>query len=55
MANICMQITVKVSWWVAWYIRACVLFAALTGLQLNADKIAKTTMRGIKVVGSRHG
>jgi hypothetical protein len=44
-----LTVTVHVAWWVHPYIKACAIFARLFGMTPDADKIAATIMRGLKV------
>lgn len=48
MAACSLTVIVKRSWWVIPYLRACMLFAWLTGMEPDGEKIAATVMRGIK-------
>lgn len=42
-------ITIKVAWWVRWYIAGVSLCALLTGLEPDLEKVARTVRRGLKV------
>lgn len=49
MATCTSTISIKRSWWVIPYLRACMLFAWLTGMEPDGEKIAATVMRGMKL------
>lgn len=48
-----MQITVKlrttIAWWVMPYLKSCVLFSRLTGMQVDFDKAVLFASKGVKV------
>lgn len=46
-ANI--TVTLKVAPWVRWYIQSVALFAQMTGMEPDVEKIVATCMRGVKV------
>lgn len=48
MATCTMAVSVKRAWWVIPYLRACMLFAWLTGMEPDGEKIAAMVMRGMK-------
>lgn len=48
MATSTLAISIKRSWWVIPYLRACMLFAWLTGMEPDGEKITETVMRGMK-------
>lgn len=50
MARCTITITVKVAWWVRPYIQSVALFAAMTGLQPDLEKVTRTAMLGIRPV-----
>lgn len=44
------HVSIKVAWWVSWYLRALSVFAHLTGMQPDFEKVSKFIChRGIKV------
>lgn len=43
------KVTIRVAWWVRWYISGVALFAFITGAQPDMDKIKAKVMKGIKV------
>lgn len=49
MAICTMTVSVKRAWWVIPYLRACMLFAWLTGMEPDGEKIASTVSRGMKI------
>nr|WP_158546382.1 hypothetical protein [Pseudomonas sp. RW407] len=49
MATCTMTVSVKRSWWVIPYLRACMLFAWLTGMEPDEEKIAATVTRAMKI------
>jgi hypothetical protein len=49
MAQCSITLDVKVAWWVRPYIQTVAIFAALTGLQPDAKKVARTVTRGVRV------
>ena len=46
------ELTVKVSWWVLPYLHSVALFASMTGLRPDFEKVARTALRGIRVVAT---
>lgn len=48
MAVCTLTVSLKCSWWVTPYLRACMLFAWLSGMEPDGEKIAATVMRGMK-------
>lgn len=50
MAKASIELAVKVSWWVLPYIHSVALFARMTGLQPDLDKVVRTALRGIRVI-----
>lgn len=49
MAASSITVTVKVAWWVNPYIGAVNVFAAMTGMTPDFEKVAATVMRGVKI------
>ncbi|MFA7291896.1 MAG: hypothetical protein WC023_06570 [Rhodocyclaceae bacterium] len=49
MSTASITLTVKVAPWVRWYISGVALFAKITGLTPDPDKVAATCMRGIRI------
>ncbi|WP_440466887.1 hypothetical protein ACKI1H_27050 [Pseudomonas sp. YH-1] len=49
MAVCSLTVSIKRSWWVIAYLRACMLFAWLTGMEPDGEKIASTVTRGMKI------
>ncbi|MCY1388614.1 hypothetical protein D9M71_33890 [compost metagenome] len=39
---------ISYAWWVIPYLRACMLFARLTGMEPDCDKVSALLMRGVK-------
>lgn len=50
MAQASIKLVVKVSWWVLPYVQSVALFARMTGLQPDFDKVVRTALRGIRVI-----
>jgi hypothetical protein len=48
MARCSITLTVRVAWWVRPYICSVALFAWLTGMNPDMDKVTRTAMRGIE-------
>ncbi|WP_175405543.1 MULTISPECIES: hypothetical protein [unclassified Pseudomonas] len=48
MAATQLTVSIKRAWWVIPYVRACMVFAWLTGMEPDGEKIADTAMRGMK-------
>lgn len=42
-----LTLRIRLAWWVLPYIRTCAFFAALTGLEPDADKIVRNACRGV--------
>lgn len=42
-------VTIRIAWWVPWYISSVALFTMLTGLEPDMEKIKAKVMKGIKV------
>lgn len=42
-------LTIKVSWWVKWYIRGVAYMCALTGQDPDMDKVAYWVRKGLLV------
>ena len=47
MASIKVKITV--AWWVRWYISGVALFAMLTGLEPDMERVKATAMKGVRL------
>jgi hypothetical protein len=48
MAQATLTLTVRVSWWVRPYLQCVALFAYITGMTPDMDKVTRTAMRGVK-------
>lgn len=48
MAACQLTVSIKRAWWVIPYLRACMVFAWLTGMEPDGEKIAGMVMRGMK-------
>lgn len=49
-ASVTIKVSVRLAWWVRWYLSACALFGRLHKLEPNAEKISNTIKNhGIKV------
>lgn len=44
-----MTIKVRIAWWVRWYISGVSLFAMLTGLEPDIEKVKATAMNGVRL------
>ena len=44
-----MKITIRVAWWVRWYIGGVALFAFLTGMEPDMEKVKAKVMKGIRI------
>ena len=44
-----MTIKVRIAWWVRWYISGVALFAMLTGLEPDLEKIKDKVMKGVRL------
>lgn len=44
-------VTIRLAWWVRWYISGVALCSLLTGLEPDMEKIKAKVMKGIKVTG----
>jgi len=42
-------LTVQVAWWVRWYISGVALFAMLTGLEPDMERVKATAMKGVRL------
>ena len=42
-------VTIRIAWWVRWFISSVALFAMLTGLEPDMEKITAKVMKGVKV------
>lgn len=49
MASVEIRASVRFAWWVKPYLNACVLFAWLTGMEPDYDKVAAMISKGIKL------
>lgn len=43
-----LTVTIRFAWWARTYFNACMLFAWLTGMEPDNEKIAATVSRGMK-------
>lgn len=41
--------TIRFAWWARTYFNACMLFAWLTGMEPDSEKIAATVARGMRL------
>lgn len=49
MALCTLQLCVTYKWWVKPYVNACILFAWLTGMEPDCEKIVDTMLKGMKL------
>lgn len=49
MASMTLTACITYQWWVKPYLNACVMFAWLTGMEPDFEKIANTVFKGIKL------
>jgi len=42
-------VTIRIAWWVRWYISGVALFAMLTGLEPDTEKVKATAMKGVRL------
>ena len=42
-------ITVRVSWWVRWYVASVALMSNLTGADPDVEKVGRWVKRGVRV------
>ena len=45
----CIKVKITVAWWVRWYISGVSLFAMLTGLEPDIEKVKATAMNGVRL------
>lgn len=50
MATNQLYVTVKVAWWVPWYLRGVAMTSLLTGLEPDEEKVMCWVLRGISLV-----
>lgn len=43
------NVTIRVAWWVRWYISGMALCASITGAQPDMEKITANVMKGIRI------
>ena len=43
------KVTIRVAWWVRWYISGVSLPAMLTGLEPDIEKVKATAMNGVRL------
>ena len=43
------NVTIRIAWWVRWYISGVALFAMLTGLEPDMEKITAKVMKGVRI------
>lgn len=43
------NVTIRVAWWVRWYISGVALCAFLTGLEPDMEKIKAKVMKGVRL------
>lgn len=49
MARVSLELTVRVAWWVRWYLAGVLLVARLAGLEPNWIKVLAAVERGIRM------
>lgn len=42
-------ITIRIAWWVRWYISGVALCSLLTGLEPDMEKVKATAMNGVRL------
>ena len=42
-------VAIRVAWWVRWYISGVALFAMLTGLEPDMERVKATAMKGVRL------
>ena len=43
------KVTIRIAWWVRWYISGAALFAMLTGREPDMEKVKATVMKGVRL------
>ena len=43
------KVTIRVAWWVRWYISGVALCAFLTGFQPDMEKVKANVMKGVRI------
>ena len=43
------KVTIRVAWWVRWYISVVALCSLLTGLEPDMEKVKATAMNGVRL------
>ena len=43
------NVTIRIAWWVRWYISGVALCAFLTGFQPDMDKVKAKVMKGVRL------
>ena len=49
MTMVPIKVTIRIAWWVRWYISGVALCAFITGAQPDMEKIKAKVMKGIKI------
>lgn len=44
-----LTLTVRIAWWVKWYIATVQTFTHLTGMEPDVDKVVAVCMRGVSI------
>ena len=42
-------VTIRIAWWVRWYISVVALCSLLTGLEPDMEKVKATAMKGVRL------
>lgn len=43
------KVTIRIAWWVRWYISGVALRSLLTGLEPDMEKVKATAMKGVRL------
>lgn len=43
------NVTIRIAWWVRWYISGVALRAFITGAQPDMEKVKATAMKGVRL------
>lgn len=50
MASATMEVTVRIRWWVKWYVRALILFCRTFHVEPDPASVGRWVMRGVYVI-----
>lgn len=44
-----MKITIRIAWWVRWYISGVALFALISGMEPDMEKVKAKVLKGVRM------